>query len=111
VNPEVLNQYGQVFSALADPTRRAVLYRLMRSGEQSASTLAEGFPVSRQAVIKHLDSLHRAMLVTSRKEGREMLFRARAEQLAATGAAMQAIGASWEASLAELKRLAETASD
>lgn len=110
MNPEVLNTYEPVFSALADPTRRAVLYRLMRSGEQSASSLADDFPVSRQAVIKHLVALDRARLVTSRKVGREMLFRARAEQLAATGEAMRAIGASWDTTLAELKRVAETTS-
>lgn len=107
MNPEVLNQFEPVFSALADPTRRAVLYRLMRAGEQSASSLAREFPVSRQAVIKHLDSLDRASLVTSRKVGKEMLFRAHVERLSATGEALQSIGAFWDAMLADLKRVAE----
>ena len=51
------------FAALADPTRRAILARLVE-GEASVKELAEPFPISVQAVSKHLKVLERAGLVT-----------------------------------------------
>jgi DNA-binding transcriptional ArsR family regulator len=51
------------FAALADPTRRAILARLAE-GEASVKELAEPFPISVQAVSKHLKVLERAGLVT-----------------------------------------------
>ena len=45
------------FHALADPTRREILERLRRSGPLSVSEVAEGLPMTRQAVTKHLDAL------------------------------------------------------
>jgi DNA-binding transcriptional ArsR family regulator len=58
-----------VFSALADPTRRAILGRL-RQGEASVSELAQPFDVSLPAVAKHVRVLERAGLLTHRKTGR-----------------------------------------
>ncbi|MBX3189607.1 MAG: winged helix-turn-helix transcriptional regulator [Labilithrix sp.] len=55
------------FAALADPTRRAILGRLM-AGERSVSELAEPFDMSMPAVSKHLRVLERAGLVTRRAE-------------------------------------------
>jgi DNA-binding transcriptional ArsR family regulator len=52
-----------VFSALADPTRRAILARLAE-GEATVNELAEPFPISVQAVSKHLKVLERAGLIT-----------------------------------------------
>jgi DNA-binding transcriptional ArsR family regulator len=51
------------FAALADPTRRAILARLAE-GEASVNELAEPFPISVQAVSKHLKVLERAGLIT-----------------------------------------------
>jgi DNA-binding transcriptional ArsR family regulator len=51
------------FSALADPTRRAILVRLTE-GEATVKELAEPFPISVQAVSKHLKVLERAGLIT-----------------------------------------------
>jgi DNA-binding transcriptional ArsR family regulator len=58
-----------VFSALADPTRRAIVVRLAE-GEASVSELAEPFNVSLPAVTKHLAVLERAGLLEHHKEGR-----------------------------------------
>ncbi len=58
-----------VFSALADPTRRAVLERLAQ-GEASVTELAEPFPLSLPAVSKHLRVLERAGLVVRVRQGR-----------------------------------------
>jgi DNA-binding transcriptional ArsR family regulator len=63
------NTLDQVFSALADPTRRAIVVRLAE-GEASVSELAEPFDVSLPAVTKHLAVLERAGLLTHHKEGR-----------------------------------------
>jgi DNA-binding transcriptional ArsR family regulator len=54
-----------IFSALADPTRRAVL-DLLRQGSQPAGRIAQAFPVSRPAISKHLRLLRRAKLVQER---------------------------------------------
>ena len=53
----------RTFSALADPTRRAILSRLAE-GEATVNELAEPFPISLQAVSKHLKVLERAGLIT-----------------------------------------------
>jgi DNA-binding transcriptional ArsR family regulator len=58
-----------VFSALADPTRRAILVRLAE-GEASVSELARPFDVSLPAITKHLGVLERAGLLEHHKEGR-----------------------------------------
>jgi DNA-binding transcriptional ArsR family regulator len=58
-----------VFSALADPTRRAIVARLA-AGEASVSELAKPFSFSLPAVTKHLGVLERAGLLTHRRVGR-----------------------------------------
>jgi DNA-binding transcriptional ArsR family regulator len=58
----VVDQLSLTFSALADPTRRAILARLA-SGEATVNELAEPFPISLQAVSKHLKVLERAGLI------------------------------------------------
>jgi DNA-binding transcriptional ArsR family regulator len=57
------DQLTSTFSALADPTRRAILMRLTE-GEATVKELAEPFPISVQAVSKHLKVLERAGLIT-----------------------------------------------
>lgn len=56
------DQLSTVFAALADPTRRAILARLAE-GEASVNELAQPFPVSLQAISKHLKVLERAGLI------------------------------------------------
>ena len=63
-----------VFGALADPTRRAIIESLFRSGEATATQLAEVFPVTRQAVTKHLVALADAGLVSTERVGREQRY-------------------------------------
>ena len=57
-----VDQLSSTFAALADPTRRAILERLA-DGEATVNELAEPFPVSLQAVSKHLKVLERAGLI------------------------------------------------
>jgi DNA-binding transcriptional ArsR family regulator len=58
-----VDQLSSTFSALADPTRRAILGRLAE-GEATVNQLAEPFPISVQAVSKHLKVLEQAGLIT-----------------------------------------------
>jgi DNA-binding transcriptional ArsR family regulator len=58
-----VDQLTRTFAALADPTRRAILGRLAE-GEATVGELAEPFPISSQAVAKHLKVLERAGLIT-----------------------------------------------
>ncbi len=58
-----VDQLSSTFAALADPTRRAILGRLA-AGEATVNELAEPFPISVQAVSKHLKVLERAGLIT-----------------------------------------------
>ena len=62
-----------VFSALADPTRRALLDELFREDGQTLSALEQRLPMSRFGVMKHLKLLEQAGLVTTQKRGREKL--------------------------------------
>ena len=61
------DQLSATFAALADPTRRAILARLL-SGECSVSELAEPFDMSMPAVSKHLRVLERAGLIARRRD-------------------------------------------
>jgi DNA-binding transcriptional ArsR family regulator len=61
------DQLSATFAALADPTRRAILARLV-SGERSVTELAEPFNMSLPAVSKHLRVLERAGLIARRRE-------------------------------------------
>src|SRR5256714_7436613 len=58
-----VDRLTSTFAALADPTRRAILARLAE-GEATVNELAEPFPISLQAVSKHLKVLERAGLIT-----------------------------------------------
>jgi DNA-binding transcriptional ArsR family regulator len=66
---------NRTFAALADPTRRALLARLAHEREVSVSTLAAPFAISLPAVMKHLDVLVEAGLVTREKTGRTVACR------------------------------------
>jgi DNA-binding transcriptional ArsR family regulator len=71
----------RTFAALADPTRRALLARLSQTDHLSVSQLAEPFAMSLPAVMKHLDVLSDAGLVTRNKSGRTVSCRLRAEPM------------------------------
>ena len=102
---------GEVFAALADPTRWEVLRLLGEAGEGTATTLAAALPVSRVAVTKHLGVLDRAGLVGSRKVGREVRFRVESTPLREASRRLDALAAEWDGRLARLKALAEAAED
>ncbi|PPS44133.1 helix-turn-helix transcriptional regulator [Chroococcidiopsis sp. TS-821] len=71
---------GDIFYAIADPTRRAILDRL-RDGEQPVKQLAEPFAMSLPAISQHLQILCEAGLVTQRREGRQRIYKLNPEPL------------------------------
>jgi DNA-binding transcriptional ArsR family regulator len=97
-----------VCAALADPTRRQLLETLSRCPPSSATTLAAQVPVSRQAVVKHLQILRDCELVSSHRAGKEVLFEVRPGQLAATASWMTTLATTWTERLARLKEQAES---
>ncbi|MFB4317038.1 ArsR/SmtB family transcription factor [Actinomadura sp. 21ATH] len=99
---------GELLAALADPTRREILEALAARGEASATTVAAGLPVSRQAVVKHLAVLDAAGLVEARRRGREVRYAVRPERLTAMARWMAAVATEWEARLETIKRIAES---
>jgi DNA-binding transcriptional ArsR family regulator len=94
------------FSALADPTRRAVL-ELLRQGSQPAGHIARAFPVSRPAISKHLRLLRRAHLVEQRREGRHCFYELNPAPLKAVDSWLEQYRSFWSASLANLKTFVE----
>ena len=69
-----------VFVAIADPTRRAILDRL-KQGEQPVKELAQPFAMSMAAISQHLRVLCECSLVSQRKAGRQRLYRLNPEPL------------------------------
>ncbi len=102
-------ELDELWSAVADPTRRRVLDVLLDRGEATATTLAGELPVTRQAVTKHLVVLDRAGLVAGRRRGREVRYAVRPERLDAATRSMAQVAAEWDARLSAIKRIAEAA--
>ena len=94
------------FSALADPTRRAVL-DLLRRGRQPAGEIANHFPVSRPAVSRHLRLLRRAHLVEEQREGRRRFYQLNPQPLRAVDSWLEHYRAFWQVNLANLKTFVE----
>lgn len=96
-----------VFSALSDPTRRAVIRHLSDEGPITLSELAAELPVTRQAVAKHLAQLEDAGLVASVAEGRRRRYRLTPGPLADAMGWMVDVGSEWDERLEALRRHVE----
>ncbi|HEY7138392.1 MAG TPA: metalloregulator ArsR/SmtB family transcription factor [Acidimicrobiia bacterium] len=99
----------ELWSAIADPSRRRVLDLLVRGGAATASSLANDVPFTRQAVIKHLVVLEQAGLVTRSREGREVRFRVEPDRLDQATRAMAQVARDWDRRLETIKLIAEAA--
>ena len=97
-----------VFAALADPTRRTVMREVSTRGSATATELALPLGVTRQAVAKHLGVLDRVGLVHVTPAGRERRYRVDDAQLARAVAQLADVGATWDARLRRIKRIAES---
>lgn len=91
-----------VFSALGDATRLRLVERLREAEALSTSALAEGTPLTRQAVTKHLEVLAGAGLVRDVRRGRERLWSLDARPLAEVAGWVERYRAIWEARMDRL---------
>lgn len=97
---------GPVFAALGDETRWRILVRLAEQ-PASASRLAPDLPISRQAIVKHLEVLRSVGLVEVEQRGREMVYAPVGARLSALARELERIGHAWDARLLQIKALAE----
>ena len=105
----IMQTDDDLWSAVAEPSRRRVLDLLVSNGEVSASWLAGHVPFSRQAVSKHLVVLEEAGLVSRHKQGKEVLYQVDADRLDQVTRDMVQLAAQWRRRLSAIKRLAEAA--
>jgi DNA-binding transcriptional ArsR family regulator len=97
----------RTFAALVDPTRRAILAQLERRDGASVSDLARPFQIKLPAVMKHLDVLDEAGLITRSKAGRTVTVRLRPAPLRRATAWLLRYEHFWSTSLDRLERYAE----
>jgi DNA-binding transcriptional ArsR family regulator len=93
--------------ALVDPTRRAILARLERKDSASISELAKPFAIRLPAVMKHLDVLSNAGLITRSKSGRTVTVRLRAQPMREALEWLRRYERFWSGSLDRLTSYAE----
>lgn len=92
-----------VFTALADPTRRSIV-EMLTHGELEAGAIARRFDISRPAVSRHLRMLRESDLVGARKEGTRRLYRLQGHALAEVATWAERQRAFWSARLDALER-------
>src|ERR1700733_828314 len=95
-----------VFAALADPTRRAIVERLLTSGELSVGDVAAPFDISTPAISRHLQVLERAGLIERRVERQWRYVRVRADALIPIESWISRQRKHWSAALDRLEALA-----
>jgi DNA-binding transcriptional ArsR family regulator len=93
-----------VFDALGDPGRRSLVEAVASRGTATATELAAGLPVTRQAVAKQLATLADAGLLRATRAGRETRYEVTPEPLGDAVAWMVSVGAQWDERLARLGR-------
>ncbi len=95
-----------LFGALADPTRRLLVERLLTNGPATATTLAATAPLTRQAILKHLQVLEAAGLLAHERSGREVRYRVTPQPLASAVAWILDTAGQWDQRLDRLRKLA-----
>jgi DNA-binding transcriptional ArsR family regulator len=101
-------QLDRTFGALADQTRRAILDRLEREDGVSISELARPFPITLPGVMKHLDVLEDAGLITRWKQGRTVTVRLRPDPMRSPLDWLRRYERFWTGRLDRLARYAES---
>ena len=99
-------QLDSQFAALADPTRRAIVERLIAAGELSVGDVAAPFSISAPAITRHLQVLERAGLIERRIEQQWRYIRVRADALAPVESWLSRQRRHWTAALDRLEALA-----
>jgi DNA-binding transcriptional ArsR family regulator len=102
------SQLDRTFAALVDPTRRAILARLEQEESVSIGDLARPFAIKLPAVMKHLDVLGTARLITRSKKGRTVTVRLAPEPLEEAMNSLRRYERFWSARLDRLAAYAES---
>ena len=95
------DQLSSTFSALSDPTRRAILARLLR-GELTVKELAEPFPITAPSMTKHLKVLEGAGLITRSRDAQRRPCRLRSAPMREVAEWLEQYRRSWELSMNRL---------
>ena len=98
----------QLFGALADPTRLAIVERLLREGEKSAGDLAEPFAMSKPAISRHIKVLEESGLIEKRIERQFRMCRIRPAAIDALDSWIEEQRRFWNASFDRLDKLLDT---
>jgi DNA-binding transcriptional ArsR family regulator len=102
--PDIEAVAEEVFSALADPSRRRILAALAAGGPATATDLASRLPITRQAIAKHLALLAEAGLVAAeRGERRRVRYRLRSAPMQVAQQFLAALARDWDQQLEALK--------
>jgi DNA-binding transcriptional ArsR family regulator len=96
------------FAALGDTTRLGLIRRLCDQGPLPIAKLADGVPVTRQAVTKHLHALETAGLVRCVGAGRGSVWEIRTRRLSEVRGYLDQIATQWDTALARLKAMVES---
>jgi DNA-binding transcriptional ArsR family regulator len=96
-----------VFFALGEPTRLSVVRKLGAGVALSATALSEGAQITRQAIVRHLQVLEGAGLVTPERRGREVLYALEARRLEEARAFLEGISAGWDRAIDRLRHMVE----
>lgn len=108
VPPDLEHIAEQVFAALADPTRRAILAALAAQGPATATDLAERLPITRQAIAKHLALLTEAgLLIPDPGERRRVRYRLHSAPVQVAQQFLSALASDWDNRLDALKAYLE----
>ncbi|WP_009962883.1 ArsR/SmtB family transcription factor [Verrucomicrobium spinosum] len=94
---------ASVFAALGDATRLSLVNRLADGQPRSIAQLSEGYPLSRQAITKHLGVLESAGILHRVRSGRESLFEFDAGPMRDLSSYLEAVSRQWDAALGRLK--------
>ena len=105
--PAMHSDLSNVFGALADPTRLAIVERLLNEGERTVGEIAEPFDMSMPAVSKHLGVLERAGVIERRVVRQWRVCRIRPEALRTIDEWVEHYRSFWDASLDRLAKLIE----
>jgi len=102
--PDIEAVAEEVFTALADPSRRAILAALAAGGPATATDLATRLPITRQAIAKHMALLAEAGLVSAEPgERRRVRYRLRSAPMQVAQQFLAALARDWDSQLESLQ--------
>ena len=97
------SSHSDVFQAVSDPTRRAILDRL-RKGSAPVTELTAGFRISRPAISRHLRVLRNARLVREKREGRQRIYQLEPERIQEVANWAEEYRTFWHGNITRLKQ-------